>query len=121
MTTIKTSNRLPVFIAMLAVIVLLAIGGFLFWRSDAAPVGGGNSDIAGIASVEADKALSKAGMKPTNSIDMTGKLPETGPDSLPSVLGRLDEMGGKPSDSIPIRENSDWNSPARELVGLPNE
>lgn len=62
MTTIQTSNRLPVFIAMLAVIVLLAIGGFLFWRSDAAPVGGGNSDIAGIASVEADKALSKAGM-----------------------------------------------------------
>ena len=66
-------------------------------------------------------ALSKAGMKPTNTIDMTGKLPEAGPDSLPSVLGRLDEMGGKPSASIPIRENSDWNSPASEIVRLPND
>jgi hypothetical protein len=64
-------------------------------------------------------ALSKAGMAPTNTIDMTGKLPASGPDSLPSVLGRLDEMGGQPSTSIPIRSTNDWNSPPRETVTIP--
>jgi len=62
--------------------------------------------------------LSKAGLKPTNVIDMTGRLPAKGPDSLDSVLGRLDEMGGVPSKSIPIRSTSDWNSPTREWVTI---
>lgn len=64
-------------------------------------------------------ALSKAGMEPTNTIDMTGKLPGSGPDSLSSILGRLDEMEGKPSSSILVRSTSDWNSPPRETVTIP--
>ncbi|EQA38401.1 hypothetical protein LEP1GSC047_2113 [Leptospira inadai serovar Lyme str. 10] len=49
--------------------------------------------------------------------DVTGILPETGPDSLSSVLKRLNEMNGKPSRTIPIRQTGDWNSPAKEIVG----
>jgi peptidoglycan hydrolase-like protein with peptidoglycan-binding domain len=63
--------------------------------------------------------LSKAGMKPTKTIDMTGKLPKEGDDSLPSVLQRLNEMGGKPSDTMPVRTAKDWSSPIRETVSLP--
>lgn len=74
--------------------------------------------------------LSKAGKKPTNTEDQTGKLPEpdphpeTGkerqPDSLPSVLERLDEMDGKPSDSMPVRESSRRDAPIKETVTLPD-
>jgi hypothetical protein len=57
--------------------------------------------------------LSKAEMHPTKTEDKTGTLPEptphpdtkkTDPDSLPSVLERLDEMDGKPSDTMPVRK-----------------
>jgi hypothetical protein len=63
--------------------------------------------------------LTKAGFKPTKMVDMTGRLPKEGPDSLESVLERLEEMGGKPSNSIPIRSTDDRNSPAREVITLP--
>jgi len=63
--------------------------------------------------------LSKAGLKPVDVRDMTGKLPAEGPDSLESVLKRLDEMGGKPSNKIPIRSTGDWNSVPSEWVELP--
>jgi RHS repeat-associated protein len=64
--------------------------------------------------------LSKAGMQPTNTEDMTGRLPTspTDPDRLPSVLERLDEMGGQPSDSMPVRESSARDSPIKENVPL---
>jgi len=64
--------------------------------------------------------LSKAGMQPTNTQDMTGQLPAASddPDRLPSVLNRLDEMNGQPSDSMPIRETSSRDSPIREVVPL---
>ena len=66
-------------------------------------------------------ALSKAGMKPTRTMDMTGKLTETGDDSLASVLGRLETMeGNKPSATIRVREShEDWGSPVRETVTVP--
>jgi hypothetical protein len=63
--------------------------------------------------------LSKAGMKPTKMEDMTGRLPKDGPDSLESVLQRLEEMGGKPSKSIPVRETDDRGAPAKEVISLP--
>jgi hypothetical protein len=66
-------------------------------------------------------ALSKAGMKPTRTVDMTGKLGEGGDDSLASVLGRLETMeGNKPSATISVREShEDWGSAAREVVTVP--
>lgn len=63
--------------------------------------------------------LSKAGLKPTKTVDMTGRLPRDGPDSLESVLQRLEEMNGQPSTSIPIRATDDRGAPARETVHLP--
>ena len=63
-------------------------------------------------------ALSKAGMKPTNTKNMSGKLPKSGPDSLDGVLNRLREMDWKPSRQMPIRETKDWNSPAKEIIDL---
>jgi RHS repeat-associated protein len=64
--------------------------------------------------------LSKAGMQPTNTEDKTGDLPTSSddPDRLPSVLKRLDEMDGQPSDSMPVREDSSRDSPIREVVPL---
>ena len=62
--------------------------------------------------------LSKAGMKPSVTIDMTGNLPATGPDSYRSVMGRLKEIGFRPQTEMPVRMNSDWNSPIRETVKL---
>ncbi len=64
--------------------------------------------------------LSKAGMQPTHTQDMTGTLPteRSDPDRLPSVLTRLDEMNGQPSDTMPIRETSARDSPIREVVPL---
>lgn len=64
--------------------------------------------------------LSKAGMQPTNTQDMTGTLPteRSDPDRLPSVLERLDEMDGQPSDTMPIRETSARDSAIRETVPL---
>ncbi len=65
-------------------------------------------------------ALSKAGIPQSKWVteDHTGRLPPDGPDSLPSVLERLDEMGGQPSDTMPIRETSDRNAPIREVVPI---
>jgi hypothetical protein len=64
-------------------------------------------------------ALSKAGLKPTNVQEMTETtLPSTGPDSLKSILTRLDEMNGKPSETIPIRSTDHWDSPPRETVSI---
>jgi RHS repeat-associated protein len=63
-------------------------------------------------------ALSKAGMKPTKLENKTGKLPTdpSHPDTEEKVLERLREMGGRPSESIPIRQTDDHDSPARETV-----
>lgn len=65
--------------------------------------------------------LSKAGKKPTVMEDMTGRLSRdpADPDSLDNVLKRLDEMGGKPSDSMPVRKTSSRDSEIREIVKLP--
>ena len=64
--------------------------------------------------------LSKAGMQPTNTVDRTGDLPTdpNDPDRLPSVLTRLDEMDGQPSDTMPVRETGSRDSPIRETVPL---
>jgi hypothetical protein len=64
-------------------------------------------------------ALSKAGVKPVVTIDLSGKLPKEGRDSLFNVLQRLEEMDGKPTDTIPIRKTGDRNSGPREFVTLP--
>jgi Flp pilus assembly pilin Flp len=66
-------------------------------------------------------ALSKAGLQPTRTIDMTGRLPATGDDSLVNVLGRLETMeGNKPACTMCVREShDDWGSPNREVVRLP--
>jgi hypothetical protein len=66
-------------------------------------------------------ALSKAGLQPTRTIDMTGRLPATGDDSLVNVLGRLETMeGNTPSCTMCVREShDDWGSPSREVVRLP--
>lgn len=64
--------------------------------------------------------LSKAGIPQSKwrMVDMTGKLPDKGADSLPSVLERLDEMAGQPSRSMPVRETPDWSSPIKETVDI---
>jgi hypothetical protein len=66
-------------------------------------------------------ALSLAGKEPTRAIDMTGNLPEKGPDSLSSVVGRLEEMeGNRPASTIGIRERqADHESPVVKTVPLP--
>lgn len=57
-----SSNRVPVTIAVIALAVLLAIGGYLFWRnSEGAPAEPGG-DQAKVASSAADQAVSIAGM-----------------------------------------------------------
>lgn len=62
--------------------------------------------------------LSKAGQKPAQVEDMTGRLPRSGPDCLQSVLRRLDEMGGKPSRSIGLRDVYGRDSKIRETVEI---
>ena len=70
-------------------------------------------------------ALSKAGLRPTKEIDMTGKLrhcspvPPSIPDCLEDVLQRLEEMNGRPSSSSHIRSGDGWNAPTRETIVLP--
>jgi hypothetical protein len=65
-------------------------------------------------------ALSKAGIPQEKWVmdDKTGKLPPDGPDSLPSVLERLDEMGGKPADSMPVRLTDDRSGPIKESIPI---
>jgi RHS repeat-associated protein len=65
--------------------------------------------------------LSDADKKPTQTTDMTGTLPteREDPDRLPSVLKRLDEMDGKPSDTMPVRETGTRDSPIARTVSLP--
>ncbi len=62
MTETNSRRHLPLFAVAIGAILLLAVGGYLFWRTNnyagAQPVG----DQAEIASVQADKALSVAGM-----------------------------------------------------------
>jgi hypothetical protein len=65
-------------------------------------------------------ALSKAKIPQEKwaTVDKTGKLPPDGPDSLKSVLERLDQMGGKPADSMPVRLTDDRSGPIRETVKI---
>ena len=63
-------------------------------------------------------ALAMAGLKPTKVFDVSGKLPKVGTDSLPYILQRLDEIGGKPSETLPIRSTKSWSSSAREIVSI---
>lgn len=76
--------------------------------------------------------LYKAGLAPTRLIDQTGRLPERGPDTLESVLRRLEGLGGKPSTEIGIRtrgigldgrlkEAAEWDAPIGEYVSMPGE
>ncbi|HWO42834.1 MAG TPA: hypothetical protein VNO43_13620 [Candidatus Eisenbacteria bacterium] len=76
--------------------------------------------------------LYKAGIRPTNLVDRTGNLPDKGPDTLESVLRRLEGMGGKPSTEIGIRTNGtgrdglpkraeEWDAPIGEYVSMPEE
>lgn len=66
-------------------------------------------------------ALSMAGEHPVNPTDVTGRLSTRGPDSLQSMLIRLDEMGGRPSSTMPIRtpDSSRANPVIRETVPIP--
>ncbi len=62
MTDIQNSNRIPIFATVIGVLLLLAIGGYLFLRSNDASGAEAGNQIAGTASVEAEKALAVAGM-----------------------------------------------------------
>jgi hypothetical protein len=63
-------------------------------------------------------ALSKAGQKPVNTIDVTDNLPQKGYDKAFSVDTRLVEVGWKPSTTINVRTTSDWNSAVKETVSV---
>jgi len=76
--------------------------------------------------------LYKAGLWPSNLVDRTGNLPDKGPDTLESVLRRLEGMGGKPSTEVGIRTNGtgrdglpkkaeEWDAPIGEYVSMPDE
>ena len=58
----ENRNRLPLVAAAIGFAMLLAIGGYLFWRTDDSTGAVPGSDQAEIASTAADKALSLAGM-----------------------------------------------------------
>jgi hypothetical protein len=62
--------------------------------------------------------LSKAGLKPVNIKDVSGKLPNEGLDGLKDVLERLDEIGGNPSISMKMRMDDDRNAPIKEEVKI---
>jgi protein-disulfide isomerase len=62
MNDIRSTNRIPLFAALTGVALLLAVGGYLFWRTDRSVRADTDNDQAQIASVQADKALSVAGM-----------------------------------------------------------
>jgi protein-disulfide isomerase len=62
MTEIQNSNRIPLLATVIGVLLLLAIGGYLFLRSNDASGAEAGNQIAGTASVDADKALAVAGM-----------------------------------------------------------
>jgi protein-disulfide isomerase len=62
MTNIQTSNRIPLFAAAIGVLLLIAAGSYVFLRSNDASGAESGSQIAGTASVDADKALAVAGM-----------------------------------------------------------
>ncbi|MEP7348657.1 MAG: DsbA family protein [Sphingorhabdus sp.] len=62
MTTIQTSNRFPLLAAIIGVLILLGLGGYLFWRSDATSGAAADNDKADMAAASAEKALAAAGM-----------------------------------------------------------
>jgi len=65
--------------------------------------------------------LSMAGIPQNEWVteDMSGRLPPSpDPDSQASVLNRLDEMDGQPSDTMDIRESKGRDSPIRETVPI---
>lgn len=77
-------------------------------------------------------ALYKAGMRPTKMIDITGKLPAQGSESLEAVLRRLEAMAGKPSTEMLVRaagvgsdgqprQATDWDAPIGDIVSMPED
>lgn len=62
MTETENRNGIPVFAVAIGLALLLAIGGYLFWRSNDGAVAEPGSDQAKIASTAAEQALSLAGM-----------------------------------------------------------
>lgn len=56
----RHKDRIPFIAAVVAVMVVLAVGGYLFWRAE--PVRSTELDTAGIAVADADSALNAAGM-----------------------------------------------------------
>lgn len=64
--------------------------------------------------------ISMAGLTPTNTNDVTGQLPTTGPDTQAAFDQRMSEIGGRGLTSIGVRPpGSDWNTPPERYVGLP--
>jgi len=65
-------------------------------------------------------ALTKAGKRPTKTLDVTGKLSHDplDPDNEDAVMARLAEMGNKPSESIVVRSTNARDSPPKETVTL---
>lgn len=60
--TDSSNNRIPLFAMAAGLVLLLAVGGFLFWRSENAASARPIDSKAATALVQADKALSVAGM-----------------------------------------------------------
>ena len=65
--------------------------------------------------------ISMAGLSPTNTNDVTGQLPTTGPDTQAAVDQRLAEIGDRGRTSIGVRppDASGWDTPPARYVPLP--
>jgi protein-disulfide isomerase len=62
MTSNDNSNRIPLLAAVIGFALLLVVGAYLFWRNDWGAGAASGDDKAQLASSQADKALSAAGM-----------------------------------------------------------
>jgi RHS repeat-associated protein len=63
--------------------------------------------------------LSMAGLEPTHTVDLTGHLPTTGPDTQAAINQRLAEIGDRGRTSIGIRPpGSTWDTPPDRTVHL---
>jgi protein-disulfide isomerase len=64
MNDTPSSNRIPLALALAAALILLAVGGYIFWRQTALAEPSADEPKIGVASGVADKAAADAGMKP---------------------------------------------------------
>ena len=55
-------NRIPLALALAGALILLTVGGYIFWRQSALAESNADGQRPGVASVVADKAITAAGM-----------------------------------------------------------